>query len=76
MRYPLLTFTIYQQILNHSVANTTGNQKIEFCMVMMSHQCKMKTNILSAGSIMMILLIKNGCNVHHVTSGSMNLAVR
>ena len=37
IRYPLLTFTIYQEILNHCFANTTGNRKIEFCVVMMSH---------------------------------------
>lgn len=27
----LLTFTVYQQILNDSIANTMGNRKIEFC---------------------------------------------
>ena len=35
-----------------------------------------ETNVLSAGSIMMILLIKNGCNVHHAPSNSINLAFR
>ena len=41
-----------------------------------SHQRKMKTNVLSTGSIIIIFLIKNGFYVHHVVSGSMNLCFR
>ena len=80
MRYQLLTLTIYQQIMNHSIApfHCEYYRKPEDRILCghESHQCNMKTNVLSAGSIMMILLIKNGCNVHHVPSGSMNLAFR